>query len=69
MVLFLISAPLTLNTHTLILYIQLLATLAVWEESNGPFMYGGDRYCDRVALQDEHYIEVPKALLVIVVAR
>lgn len=32
--------------------------IAAWEETNGPFMYGGDRYADRVALQDEHYIEV-----------
>lgn len=43
---------------TSLLFSQLLTHIAAWEESNGPFMYGGDRYADRVVLQDEHYIEV-----------
>lgn len=42
---------------------ELLASAATWEEAkNAPLMYAGARFVDRVANQDEHYIEVRDAL-------
>ncbi len=41
---------------------ELLGQISTWEESNGPFMFGGDRYCDRVQSQDDAYLETRDSL-------
>lgn len=41
---------------------ELLGQISAWEESNGPFMFGGDRYCDRVQSQDDAYHETRDSL-------
>lgn len=41
---------------------ELLAVVAAWEVGNGPFLYAGERYADRVAHQEEHYIETRDGL-------
>eukprot|EP01039_Chlorochromonas_danica_P010648 gene10648-11806_t len=41
---------------------EIVAAVQVWEESNGPFLYGGERYLDRIPRQDEHFIETRDAL-------
>jgi hypothetical protein len=42
---------------------ELLASAAAWEEAkSAPLMYAGARFVDRVAGQDEHYLEVRDAL-------
>ena len=42
---------------------ELLTTAAAWEEAKGaPLVYGGERFIDRVAAQDEHYADVRDGL-------
>jgi len=42
---------------------ELLATAAAWEEAKGaPLVYGGERFIDRVAAQEDHYADVRDAL-------
>lgn len=36
---------------------ELLAHLATWESQYGAFMYSGERYVDRMARQDEEFVE------------
>ncbi len=39
-----------------------MAAVNVWEEANGPFLYGGERYFDRIAAQEETYLEIRDSL-------
>lgn len=41
---------------------ELLLQISQWEETNGPFMFGGERYCDRVLSQDDTYIDTRDSL-------
>lgn len=41
---------------------ELMAQIQQWEQENGPFLYGGDLYSDRVAKQEESYVEIRDSL-------
>ena len=39
---------------------EIVNQIQTWEDGNGPFMYGGERYLERIPRQEEIYIEVSK---------
>jgi hypothetical protein len=41
---------------------ELMAQIAQWEAENGQFLYGGEVYSERVAKQEESYIEIRDSL-------
>jgi hypothetical protein len=41
---------------------ELLSQIGTWECANGPFVFAGESYAERVSLQDEHYIEIRDSL-------
>lgn len=41
---------------------ELMAQIQQWEQDNGPFLYGGELYSDRVSKQEESYVEIRDSL-------
>ena len=41
---------------------KVMAMIAAWEEHNGPFLYSGERYADRVEEQEQNFQEIRASL-------
>lgn len=41
---------------------RVMGMISKWEESNGPFLYAGEAYAERVASQDANYISIRDSL-------